>query len=45
MTIAQAEKTIARLDAQMDSGKHLRPAQERQYTEALDVWMRVRAAR
>jgi hypothetical protein len=45
MTTAQANATMTRLDAQMASGKALRPAQQRQYDAALEVWTADRAAR
>ena len=45
MNAAQAERIIAKLDAQMDAGKSLRPVQQRQYDQALDVWVQARAAR
>lgn len=43
--VDKANETMQRLDAQMAAGKSLRPAQQRQYDAALDVWTQDRAAR
>ena len=42
---AKASKKIERLDAQMASGKHLTPKQEREYAEATRIWMLTRTTR